>query len=365
MSRGQALIHTPLRCVSVSLQLRMSCVPKVRLSGGLEICRILNGMWQVSGVHGPVDKDKAVEAMQDYVDAGLTTFDMADIYGPAEEIFGQFNNQLRSRTPASDVPALQGLTKWVLRPGPVDRKLVAKAVQRSMTRMQVDTLDCVQFHWWDYRDTRYLDALGHLSDLQQDGVIRELALTNFDTQRLEEIISKGIRISSNQVQYSVIDQRPAARMEAFCLANDIQLLTYGTLAGGLLSGCYLGKAEPKSSAELYTASLSKYKEMIDTWGGWSLFQDLLYTLEAVAKVHNCSLASVATRYVLDRPAVGGVIVGCRLGVAGAGQHISDSLSSCSIELKLTSDELATIEAVTRRSRNLMELIGDCGDEYRK
>uniref|UniRef100_A0A3B4FS22 Uncharacterized oxidoreductase At1g06690, chloroplastic-like n=1 Tax=Pundamilia nyererei TaxID=303518 RepID=A0A3B4FS22_9CICH len=207
----------------------MSSLPKVTLSGGLEICRVLNGMWQVSGAHGAVDKVRAVEAMQEYVDAGLTTFDMADIYGPAEEIFGQFNSQLKSKSSGSLSPALQGLTKYVPRPGLMERKVVEKALQRSMTRMQVDTLDCVQFHWWDYGDKRYLEALGHLSDLQQEGVIRELALTNFDTQRLEEITSKGIRISSNQVQYSVIDQRPAARMEQFCVANNIKLLTYGTL----------------------------------------------------------------------------------------------------------------------------------------
>ncbi|XP_067447816.1 uncharacterized protein [Thunnus thynnus] len=342
----------------------MSLVPKVKLSGGLEICRVLNGMWQVSGAHGPVDKTRAVEDMQAYVDAGLTTFDMADIYGPAEEIFGQFNSQLKSRSSGNVIPALQSLTKYVPRPGPMDRKVVEKALQRSMTRMQVDSLDCVQFHWWDYRDKRYLDALGHLSDLQQDGLIRELSLTNFDTQRLEEITNRGIRISSNQVQYSLIDQRPAAKMEQFCLENNIQLLTYGTLAGGLLSERYLGKAEPNTRAELYTASLSKYKNMIDTWGGWRLFQDLLVTLEAVAKRLDCSVASVATRYVLDRPAVGGVIVGCRLGVAGAGRHIRDSLRSCSPDLKLAAEDLAAIEAVTRRSRDLMALIGDCGDEYR-
>lgn len=135
-------------------------------------------------------------------------------------------------------------------------------------------------------------------------------------------------------------------------------------AGGLLSERYLGKVEPISRAELYTASLSKYENMINTWGGWSLFQDLLGTLETVAKRRNSSIASVAMRYVLDRPAVGGVIVGCRLGVAGAGQHISDSLRSCSSDLQLTAEDLSAIEAVTQRSRDLMAIIGDCGDEYR-
>lgn len=51
-------------------------------------------------------------------------------------------------------------------------QVVEKALQRSMSRMQVDSLDCVQFHWWDYGDKRYLDALGHLADLQQEGLIR-------------------------------------------------------------------------------------------------------------------------------------------------------------------------------------------------
>lgn len=45
-------------------------------------------------------------------------------------------------------------------------------MRHSMTGMQVDSLDCVQFHWWDYKDKRYLDALGHLADLQREGLIR-------------------------------------------------------------------------------------------------------------------------------------------------------------------------------------------------
>ncbi|XP_030640614.1 uncharacterized oxidoreductase At1g06690, chloroplastic-like [Chanos chanos] len=337
----------------------MAQVPKVRLAGGLEICRILNGMWQVSGAHGPIDPRKAVQAMDSYVNAGLTSFDMADIYGPAEEIYGQFYNQLKTRS--GDTPPVQGLTKWVPRPGPMNRKVVENAIQHSLSRMQVDTLDCVQFHWWDYSDKRYLEALGHLSDMQQEGIIRELSLTNFDTKRLEEITGKGIRISSNQVQYSLIDRRPAALMEKFCLDHGIQLLTYGTLGGGLLSERYLGRVEPKGRAELYTASLGKYKNMIDAWGGWSLFQELLAALDTVAKRNSCSIASVATRYILDQPAVGGVIVGCRLGVPGA-EHIGDSLRSFDLELR--PQDLSDIEKVLKRSRDLMSLIGDCGDEYR-
>lgn len=70
-------------------------------------------------------------------------------------------------------------------------------------------------------------------------------------------------------------------MAAFCKARNMTLLTYGTLCGGLLSERYLSRPEP-GYRELNTASLRKYKQMIDVWGGWGLFQELLRTLKAIA-----------------------------------------------------------------------------------
>ncbi|KAK6480764.1 putative oxidoreductase YccK-like [Huso huso] len=339
----------------------MAQVPKVRLSEGLEICRILNGMWQVSGAHGPIDTPKAVNAMDAYINAGLTTFDMADIYGPAEEIFGAFSSQLKTRKGEEALKGIQGLTKWVPHPGPMSRNVVEKAIQQSLKRMRVKSLDCLQFHWWDYSDKRYLEALGHLSDLQQEGVIRELALTNFDTKRLEEITGKGIRISSNQVQYSLIDRRPMVKMAQFCDSQGIQLLAYGTLGGGLISEKYLGAAEPRGQGELKTASLSKYKNMINMWGGWGLFQELLGSLDSVARSQHCTIVNVAIKYILDMPAVGGVIVGSRLGVPGA-EHIQENLKG--FEVNLSANDISKIESVLSRSKDLIAVIGDCGDEYR-
>ena len=105
-----------------------------------------------------------------------------------------------------------------------------------------------------------------------------------------------------------------------CRASDSSLLAYGTLCGGLLSDRYLGQPEPSVGA-LNTASLRKYKQMVDAWGGWGLFQQLLSTLRTVADRHDATIANVAVRYVLDRPAVAGVIVGARLGVA---EHIAET-----------------------------------------
>jgi aryl-alcohol dehydrogenase-like predicted oxidoreductase len=331
---------------------------RFQLTPDLTICRVLNGMWQVSGAHGAIDPSRAVDEMFAYHDSGFTTWDLADHYGPAEDFIGEFRRRFASRNGAERLSEIQAFTKWVPYPARMTRRVVEDAVGISLSRMGVECLDLMQFHWWDYGNASYLDALEHLADLQRDGKIRHLALTNFDTERLRIIADHGIRVVSNQVQYSIVDRRPEARMAAFCGDHAMTMLAYGTLLGGLLSERYLGRPEPQR-AELDTASLRKYMIMIDTWGGWTLFQELLVVLKQIADSHRVSIANIGVRYILDRPAVAGVIVGARLGVA---QHIAEN--SRVFEFALGADELVMIEAVLAKSRDLIKLIGDCGDEYR-
>ena len=201
--------------------------------------------------------------------------------------------------------------------------------------------------------------MDNLGELRDEGKIRHLGLTNFDTDHLQNVVDKGHEVVSNQVQYSLIDRRPERKMAQYCQGQGIHLLAYGTLAGGLLSDRYLGQSEP-SRATLTTASLNKYKQMVDVWGGWDLFQELLRALKRVADRHQVSIADVAMRYILDRPAVAGVIVGVRLGIA---DHIEDNARLFGLELKPV--DLDEIESVLSRSRDLYRAIGDCGDEYRR
>lgn len=324
----------------------------------LRICRILNGMWQVSGAHGRIDPQAAVRNMFEYHDAGFTTWDLADHYGPAEDFIGEFRHQLIAARGETALADIQAFTKWVPRPGPMTRKIVEDNINVSLRRMQGKTLDLLQFHWWAYDDPRYLDALAVLSELRDEGKIRHVALTNFDTEHLRIMTDKGIRVVSNQVQYSLIDRRPEARMVKFCQEHNIWLLPYGVVCGGLLSERYLGQPEP-SYYRLNTASLQKYKDMIDSWGGWSLFQELLHVLKQIADAHQVSIANIAMRYILDRPMVASVIIGARLGVS---DNRADTLRV--FDLALTQDDHQRIEAVLAKSKDLFKAIGDCGDEYR-
>jgi aryl-alcohol dehydrogenase-like predicted oxidoreductase len=296
--------------------------------------------------------------MMKYHDAGFTTWDLADIYGPAEDLIGQFRNRLSALKGKEELDRIQALTKWVPQPGRITRSVVNESIERSLHRMRVSSLDLLQFHWWDYNNPYYIDALKYLSELRDQGIIKHIGLTNFDTERMQIMVDSDLRIVSNQVQYSIIDRRPEVKMMPFCLEHNISLLAYGSICGGLMSERYLGRIQP-SIAELDTLSLRKYKKMIDAWGGWNLFQELLSTLKRIAQKYNVNIANVATRYILAKSAVAGVIIGVRLGIV---DHRDSNAQVFNFSLdKSDSDD---IDAVCTKSNNLFEVIGDCGDEYR-
>jgi aryl-alcohol dehydrogenase-like predicted oxidoreductase len=325
----------------------------------MSICRILNGMWQVGGGHGKINPGAAVDDMLLHHEAGFTTWDLADHYGPAEDFIGEFKRDLISRQGEAEWEQVQAFTKWVPRPTPITRQVVEEAIDLSRRRMAESRLDLLQFHWWDYSDAGYLTALKHLADLRDEGKIRHLGLTNFDTNHTADIIEDGVVIVSNQVQYSLIDRRPERYMVDFCQQYEIILLTYGTLCGGLISEKFLNKSEPSSLA-LNTASLRKYKEILDLWGDWKLFQTLLQTLQQIADKHSVSIPNVAMRYILDKPAVAGVIIGVRLGIM---DHLDDNARV--FDFQLDQADLEAIEEVRIRGNSLLLLLGDCGGEYRR
>jgi aryl-alcohol dehydrogenase-like predicted oxidoreductase len=315
-------------------------------------------MWQVAGGHGYIDHEKAVEDMIKYHDSGFTTWDLADIYGPAEDLIGEFRRRLLKLRGKGELERIQALTKWVPRPGKITRAAVIENIQKSLNRMNVSSIDLLQFHWWDYDNPYYMDALKYLNELKDNGIIKNIGLTNFDTERLQIMMDADLPIVSNQIQYSIIDRRPEVKMIPFCQKQSISLFAYGSLCGGLMSDRYFGREKP-SIGELDTLSLRKYYQMIEAWGGWNLFQELLSNLNTIAQKYNVSIANIATRYILDSPTVAGVIIGTRLGIVDhriSNEHV--------FNLKLGRADLDAIDAVCKKSNNLFEMIGDCGDEYR-
>ena len=329
------------------------------LAPGLSISRVVTGLWQIADMERDgrtLDLQRTAQAMGAYVDAGFTTFDMADHYGSAEEVAGQFTLQRAGNPAGAAGQGFQLFTKWVPHPGPVVRESVRAAVRRSLDRLKATRLDLLQLHAWRFSDPSWLDCLTFLQELQEEGLIAHLGLANFDTAHLRVALSSGFRVVSNQVSFSLLDQRARNRMTALCQERGVHLLAYGTLAGGLLTERWLNQPAP-SEPELATWSLMKYARFVKAAGGWEGLQRVLRATHAIACKHDVSMASVACRAILEEPAVAGVIVGARLGERA---HLEDNARVFSWGLDDDDRrELARVQTT------LLPIPGDCGDEYRK
>ena len=323
-----------------------------KLSSDLKISRIITGLWQMADIEREEDIDPKAyaEKIIPYVEAGLNTFDMADHYGSSELIVGEYN--INNST--SDV---QLLTKWVPKPGKVDKQSVSDAVQLALDRMKQTSIDLMQYHAWHYPDPSWLDALFYLTELKQEGLIKNIGVTNFDAAHLRVACASGIPIVSNQISHSLIDQRAnSSKIIDVCNEYGIKLLAYGVVMGGFLTNKWLNKNEPKPE-NLKTWSEMKYKRFIGESGGWDAYQNLLNVVNQIAQNNDVSIANICSRYILENPLVAGIIIGARLG---ENNHIKDNLNI--LKTKISKEE---INLIRDAQKELNPIPGDCGDEYRK
>ena len=321
------------------------------IARGYAITRVIRGGWQLAGGHGTIEPERALDDLLAAFDAGVTTFDCADIYTGVEELYGALRTRLRETRGEDTARQLRVHTKLVpdltILPS-VRRSDIEAIVDRSLARLRVERLDLVQFHWWDYNEPRWLDAMGWLDELRRAGKVGLIGGTNFNTAHVREILAADIPLASMQVQYSVLDRRPENGFAALCRAHDVALLCYGTVAGGFLSDRWLGAPEP--AAPLANRSLVKYKLIIEDFGGWALFQELLAALRRVADRHGVDIASVASRMALQFPGVAAVIVG-----ATSRAHLAANVAAAAIPL--TAGDIGEVEAVASRGE------GPIGDVY--
>jgi aryl-alcohol dehydrogenase-like predicted oxidoreductase len=287
-------------------------IERLDLGGGYVISRIIKGGWQLSEGHSEAVAADPVEDMAAFARAGITTFDCADIYTGVEELIGAFIRANRSAKQPSEVKVHTKFVPDLDTLAGLCRTDVERIIDRSLRRLGQDRLDMVQFHWWDTAVPGYVETAVWLQELQQQGKIDRLSLTNFNTRTTREILEAGIGLTSTQVQYSLLDTRPARSLAGLCEENDMHLLCYGALAGGFLSERWHGAADPQGEGTaLENRSLTKYRLIIEESGGWGRFQALLDTLARIGARHGVGIAAVAARWVLEQPRVAAVIIGAR------------------------------------------------------
>ncbi|KAF8069488.1 PLR1 [Scenedesmus sp. PABB004] len=323
----------------------------------LSVSPLITGCWQLAGGHGREIYDGLEETLSAYADAGLTSFDTADIYGPSEALVGAWAAEANE-----EGPAVQLLTKYVPnifkeRPTPA---AVEAAISRSLARLQVPQLDLVAMHWWDYGVPGMVDAALVLADLQAKGLIKQVGVTNMDVAALTAIVDAGVPVASNQVQFSLLDRRPLNGMLQLCVDRGIKLMTYGSLAGGLLSDRYVEQpktglfgAQKWSNVDLNTSSLKMYWGVAKAAGGQALWRELLLALSRVAGKHGAPVANVALAWV-RRQGGGGVVIPI-VGLPRGAPRVDDNLRALS--LALDAEDLAAIDEVLARAP------GPSGDIY--
>ena len=202
----------------------------------------------------------------------------------------------------------------------------------------------MQFHWWDYDIPDWLETALWLKDLQRDGKINLIGGTNFDTAHAAALLDAGVDLATMQVQYSLLDDRPARGLAALAAGagHEAAVLRHRRRRVPLRA---LARRGRNRRMPLPNRSLMKYKLIIDDAGGWDWFQALLRALAGVARRHGTDIAAVASRCVLDFPAVAAVIVG-----VGRGAHLAAHASLCAIALDEA--DRAAIGAVLAQRRAL-------------
>ncbi len=308
---------------------------RVELAPGYSISRIIKGGWQLAAGHGVTPPIAQAHAdMAAFVEAGVTTFDCADIYTGVEELIGSF------APPAGR--SVQVHTKYVpdlMSLDTVDAADTGAIIDRSRSRLHREALDLVQFHWWDYGVRRYVEVARHLEALRLEGVIRYIGVTNFDTRTLREILDAGVPVISHQVQYSLLDRRPAGAMSALAVERGFKLLCYGSLLGGFLSERWLDKPEP--AGPFANRSLTKYRLIIEDALGWEGFQSLLRSVQTIANKHRVSIGAIGIAWVLAQPHVAAAIVGARNS-----NHLGETLAA--LKVRLDAEDLALLDTCSGR-----------------
>ncbi len=310
---------------------------------------MIMGGWQLSEGHhrDAPDRTKVLDDLEKLVQASApesVAFDCADIYTGVEELLGALLRRVTAGQ-GPDSGTVRIHTKLVpdrTHLNRVDYAYVAGIVERSLSRLGTERLDLVQYAWWDYDVPGYVECGQHLDELKRQGKIAAIGVTNFDTPRLREIVEAGVDVTANQLQYSALDHRPESDMVELCIDKGIALLCYGTLAGGLLTDSWLGRDDPtpdpySQATRLDTRSLTKYRLIVEEFGGWAAYQRLLESLSDIGRSLDATIAQVATAYALALPGVRSVI-------SGVTRPDRFAATLAATKLTLSQDHMAQIRA---------------------
>lgn len=330
----------------------------------LRICRVVAGLSGAAAAEAGAaagDEQATAREMAALAARGFGTFDARGARSGAEDCAGEFRS-LMGRSSVEELAAV--LAHVAAPPGESShglRRELGARVDGVLARLRADRVDLLQIHWAGGMggEGRFLEVLGALGELRAKGKVRCVGAVNFPTTALAKADAAGLSLDSNQVAYSLLDRRPGVSMADWCEAHGVALLATGATGAGFLGDRYIGVPEPTRKA-CVTPGLASFARVIRAWGGWSLFQELLFVLKAISEKYGVSVGNVAVRWVLEQTAVAAAVVGAGLG---RGPEVEAFAENGSVfGFALDDDDRRLIDEVASRANDLFQVLGDVGAE---
>ena len=304
---------------------------------GLKICEISYGNWITHG--GQVEDDMAITCVHAALDAGITTFDTADIYhtGKAEVVLGKALAGQRRE-------GLEIFTKvfWPMGPGKNDsglsRKHIMASIDASLDRLGVEYVDLYQAHRWDH-DTPIEETMSAFADVVHSGKAHYIGVSEWTADQIRQgaALARELKVPfvSSQPQYSMLWRVIEAEVVPTCKEEGISQIVWSPVAQGVLTGKYLPGAP-----------LPEISRATDEAGGGAAFVkrwlkdpvlEAVQLLKPVADQAGLSMAQLAIAWVLSNENVASAIIG-----ASRPEQIEDNVKA--VGHTLDADTLAAIDA---------------------
>ncbi len=303
---------------------------------GPEVSVIGFGCWTLGkGQFGFTDKKEATEAIHRAIDRGVNLFDTAAVYGwgTSEELLGR---ALRGRR-HEVILSTKGGRRWDRRTGTrandSSREFLERGLEESLARLQTDYVDVFMIHWPDV-SRPFTEPMELLARWQEQGKIRYGGVSNFSSEQVGECL-KHFSIVCNQVGYHLFDRRLESTALPFCNERGVGIMTYGSLAHGLLTGTFtpvtkFAEDDERIKGVLFGQPLFQGKHYLRNL-------EIVEELKEIAAARGKTVAQLAVAWVLSNPAVTLALTGIRKA-----SEIEENVGAAG--WILTDEEKAEIEA---------------------
>jgi len=309
----------------------------------VEVTPITMGAWAIGGfMWGGNDEKDSIEAIQAYIDNGVTSIDTAPIYGfgYSEELVGKAIKKYdRSRVQiltkfgmvwdmekgdyAFDGTDNQGNLKKIYKYGGYEKAL--RDVEESLKRLQTDYIDLIQLHWPD-STTPIEETMRAMEKMLQDGKVRAIGVCNYNAAQLKEA-EQTVKLASNQVPYSMLKRDIEKEVVPYCLENNLSVIAYSPMERGLLTGKY---------ATMQTLAEDDHRNHYFKRFDFAAVKRLTDNLADLAAKYNATTAQLVLAWTFHQPAVAAALAGARNA-----KQAEENAKAMSISI--TEDDLKLIE----------------------